>query len=178
MRSKGADSRPARLRTFFRQGLDQTGDGRISSAGLQAMAHNVCWPLELTPEREARVYAAFETWWQHLRTGMDADDNGQVTCEEFVTAMLTGIDTGPAYLEQVIRIAPTGRTGSGNAASAFGPRTGTPALSLRMAQDRRPDPRQPRRLLPTHQRRSPGHQVTLDSPSTPTTTALSRAARR
>ncbi len=32
---------------------------------------------------------------------MDADNDGQVTCEEFVTAMLTGIDAGPGYLEQV-----------------------------------------------------------------------------
>ncbi|MFE3547492.1 oxygenase MpaB family protein [Streptomyces kronopolitis] len=104
-RRRGADSRPARLRTFFHQVLDQTGDGRISSADLQAMAHNVCWPLELTPEREARVYAAFETWWQHLRAGMDADGDGQVSCEEFVTAMLTGIDAGPGYLEQGVLVA-------------------------------------------------------------------------
>ncbi|MGW6832149.1 oxygenase MpaB family protein [Streptomyces sp. NPDC054949] len=104
-RRKGADSRPARLRTFFRQVLDQTGDGRITSVDLQAMAHNVCWPLELTPEREAPVYAAFETWWQQLRSGMDADEDGQVTCEEFVIAMLTGIDTEPSYLEQGLQVA-------------------------------------------------------------------------
>ncbi|MFF3742763.1 oxygenase MpaB family protein [Streptomyces kronopolitis] len=104
-RRKGADSRPARLRTFFHQVLDQTGDGRINSADLQAMAHNVCWPLELAPEREARVYAAFETWWQHLRAGMDADGDGQVSCEEFVTAMLTGIDAGPGYLERGLLVA-------------------------------------------------------------------------
>lgn len=104
-RRKGGDSRPARLRTFFRQVLDQTGDGRIGSADLQAMAHNVCWPLELDPEREGNVYAAFETWWQHLRAGMDADGDGHVTCEEFVTAMLAGIDTSPAYLEQGLHVA-------------------------------------------------------------------------
>ncbi|WP_329439236.1 oxygenase MpaB family protein [Streptomyces sp. NBC_01426] len=104
-RRKGADSRPARLRTFFRQVLDQTGDGRITSADLQAMAHNVCWPLELAPEREAPVYAAFETWWQQLRSGTDADGDGQVTCEEFVTAMLTGIETEPSYLEQGLHVA-------------------------------------------------------------------------
>ncbi|MCX4804319.1 oxygenase MpaB family protein [Streptomyces sp. NBC_01214] len=104
-RRKDADSRPVRLRTFFHQVLDQTGDGRISSADLQAMAHNVCWPLELAAEREAPVYAAFETWWQQLRTGMDADGDGQVTCEEFITAMLTGIDSGPAYLEQGLHVA-------------------------------------------------------------------------
>ncbi|SER13404.1 Uncharacterized conserved protein, DUF2236 family [Streptomyces sp. yr375] len=104
-RRKDVDSRPARLRTFFRQVLDQTGDGRIGSADLQAMAHNVCWPLELPAEREAPVYAAFETWWQQLRTGMDADEDGQVTCEEFVTAVLAGIDAGPAYLEEGLHVA-------------------------------------------------------------------------
>ncbi|MEV6566705.1 oxygenase MpaB family protein [Streptomyces kronopolitis] len=104
-RRRGADSRPARLRTFFHQVLDQTGDGRVGSADLQAMAHNVCWPLELGPEREARVYAAFETWWQHLRKGMDADGDGEVNCEEFVTAMLAGIDAGPGYLEQGLHVA-------------------------------------------------------------------------
>ncbi|MFD7788635.1 oxygenase MpaB family protein [Streptomyces nojiriensis] len=104
-RRKGADSRPARLRTFFHQVLDQTGDGRIGPADLQAMAHNVCWPLELSAEREAPVYAAFESWWQQLRTGMDTDEDGQVTCEEFVTAMLTGIDSGPSYLDQGLHVA-------------------------------------------------------------------------
>ncbi|MFE9534870.1 oxygenase MpaB family protein [Streptomyces sp. NPDC006691] len=104
-RRKGADSRAVRLRAFFRQVLDQTGDGRITSADLQAMAHNVCWPLELGPEREAPVYAAFETWWQQLRTSMDADADGQVSCEEFVTAMLAGIDASPVFLEQGLHVA-------------------------------------------------------------------------
>ncbi|MFB7265834.1 oxygenase MpaB family protein [Streptomyces nojiriensis] len=104
-RRKGTDSRPARLRTFFHQVLDQTGDGRIGAADLQAMAHNVCWPLELAAEREAPVYAAFESWWQQLRTGMDTDQDGQVTCEEFVTAMLTGIDSEPSYLDQGLHVA-------------------------------------------------------------------------
>ncbi|OKK21921.1 calcium-binding protein [Streptomyces sp. CB00455] len=102
---KGADSRPERLGAFFRLVLDQTGDGRIGSADLQAMAHNVCWPLELDAEDEAKVYAAFETWWQHLRTGMDADGDGYVTCEEFVTATLAGIDTRPDYLQQGLHVA-------------------------------------------------------------------------
>ncbi|MFK0175080.1 oxygenase MpaB family protein [Streptomyces xanthochromogenes] len=104
-RRKGADARPVRLRAFFSQILDQTGDGHINSADLQAMAHNVCWPLELGPEQEAQVYAAFEVWWQQLRTGMDADEDGRVSCEEFVTAVLAGIDEGPAYLEQGLHVA-------------------------------------------------------------------------
>ncbi|MFI5617864.1 oxygenase MpaB family protein [Streptomyces sp. NPDC051567] len=99
------DGRPERLRTFFRQVLDQTGDGRIGAADLQAMAHNVCWPLELAPEREAQVYAAFDTWWQQLRAAMDADHDGAVTCEEFVTAMLAGTGRDPDYLERGLHVA-------------------------------------------------------------------------
>lgn len=53
-RPRRPDARPARLEAFFRQVLDQTGDGRISAADLQAMAHNVCWQLELTPSGRPR----------------------------------------------------------------------------------------------------------------------------
>ncbi|GAA1570173.1 oxygenase MpaB family protein [Streptomyces globosus] len=99
-RPRTADSRPARLEAFFRQVLDQTGNGRVDSADLQAMVHNVCWQLELPAEREDVLYAAFETWWRHLCTGTDADGDGAVDCAEFVTAMLTGLDRDPDYLEK------------------------------------------------------------------------------
>ncbi|MEV7617498.1 oxygenase MpaB family protein [Streptomyces sp. NPDC089799] len=95
-----ADSRPERLAAFFRQVLDQTGDGRVDSADLQAMVHNVCWQLELPVEREDRLYAAFETWWKQLCAAMDADGDGSVECTEFVSAMLAGIDGDPGYLER------------------------------------------------------------------------------
>ncbi|MGW2678083.1 oxygenase MpaB family protein [Streptomyces sp. NPDC001436] len=96
----GGDSRPARLEAFFRQVLDQTGNGRVDSADLQAMVHTVCWRLELPAEREDEVYAAFEGWWRQLRGAADADGDGGVDCREFVTAMLAGVDRDPAYLEQ------------------------------------------------------------------------------
>ncbi|MET8755796.1 oxygenase MpaB family protein [Streptomyces sp. NPDC004667] len=95
----GGDSRPARLEAFFRQVLDQTGNGRVDSADLQAMVHTVCWRLELPAEREDEVYAAFEGWWRQLREAADADGDGGVDCREFVSAMLAGVDRDPAYLE-------------------------------------------------------------------------------
>ncbi|MEU9027154.1 oxygenase MpaB family protein [Streptomyces sp. NPDC048383] len=98
-RPRTVDSRPARLAAFFHQVLDQTGDGRVDSADLQAMVHNVCWQLELPVEREDVLYAAFETWWQHLRAGMDADGDGAVHCAEFVSAMLAGVDGDAGYLD-------------------------------------------------------------------------------
>ncbi|MGW7098755.1 oxygenase MpaB family protein [Streptomyces sp. NPDC054838] len=102
-RPRGGDSRPARLEAFFRQVLDQTGDGKVDSADLQAMVHNVCWQLELPVEREDRLYAAFESWWEQLRAGMDADGDGAVDCAEFVSAMLKGIDGDPDYLDQGLK---------------------------------------------------------------------------
>ncbi|MFC8719622.1 oxygenase MpaB family protein [Kitasatospora sp. NPDC057198] len=99
------DNRPARIAAFYRQVMDQTGDGRLTSADFEAMAHNVCWPLELDQAGESAVYAAFDTWWRHLLTTTDADGDGGISCEEFVTAMLAGVDRDPAYLDRGLHIA-------------------------------------------------------------------------
>ncbi|MFF4368399.1 oxygenase MpaB family protein [Streptomyces sp. NPDC001594] len=96
----GVDARPARLEAFFRRVLDQTGNGRVDSADLQAMVHTMCWRLELPAEREDEVYAAFEDWWARLREAADSDGDGGVECGEFVSAMLAGVDRDPAYLEK------------------------------------------------------------------------------
>ncbi|MEU9076266.1 EF-hand domain-containing protein [Kitasatospora sp. NPDC004745] len=94
------DARGPRLDRFFREVLDQTGDGFITVHDLRAMAHNVCWQLELDDEGEARVYRAFDGWWEQLRSAMDANGDGRVSREEFVAATVAGCDRDPAYLEQ------------------------------------------------------------------------------
>ncbi len=80
--------------------LDQTGDGHLTAHDLRAMAHNVCWQLELSEEGEARVYDAFERWWEELRAGMDTDGDGRVSRAEYIAATLAGCDRDPAYLER------------------------------------------------------------------------------
>lgn len=102
-RPRVADSRRARLEAVFHQVLDQTGDGRVDSADLQAMVHNVCWQLELPAAREDVLYTAFETWWKHLCSAVDADGDGTVDCAEFVSAMLGGVDRDPAYLDHGLK---------------------------------------------------------------------------
>ncbi|MFJ9614235.1 oxygenase MpaB family protein [Streptomyces noursei] len=97
-RSGRGTTRRARVEAFFRQVLDQTGDGYLTGPDLQAMAHNVCWQLELDDERQAQVYAGFDAWWQHIRTSMDTDGDDRVSRAEFTTAMLAGIDRDPDYL--------------------------------------------------------------------------------
>ncbi|MFJ2862917.1 oxygenase MpaB family protein [Kitasatospora sp. NPDC087314] len=94
------DTREPRLDRFFREVLDQTGDGFITVHDLRAMAHNVCWQLDLDEAAEARVYEAFDGWWEQLRVAMDANGDGQVSREEFVAATVAGCDRDPAYLEQ------------------------------------------------------------------------------
>ncbi|MEV7600637.1 EF-hand domain-containing protein [Kitasatospora sp. NPDC089797] len=99
-RPQRRDARGSRVDRFFREVLDQTGDGVITVHDLRAMAHNVCWQLELDEAAEARVYAAFDGWWEQLRTAMDADGDGRVSREEFTVATLAGCDRDEAYLEQ------------------------------------------------------------------------------
>ncbi|MFI9321159.1 oxygenase MpaB family protein [Kitasatospora aureofaciens] len=94
------DARGSRVDRFFREVLDQTGDGFITVHDLRAMAHNVCWQLELDEAAEARVYRAFDGWWEQLRAAMDANGDGKVSREEFTAATLAGLDRDEAYLEQ------------------------------------------------------------------------------
>ncbi|MFF2142000.1 oxygenase MpaB family protein [Kitasatospora sp. NPDC058190] len=94
------DGRGPRVDRFFREVLDQTGDGYITVHDLRAMAHNVCWQLELDEAAETRVYEAFDGWWEQLRAVMDANGDGKVSREEFTAATLAGCDRDEAYLEQ------------------------------------------------------------------------------
>ncbi|MFJ5924460.1 oxygenase MpaB family protein [Kitasatospora sp. NPDC092948] len=104
-RTPRRDDRPARIAAFYHQVMDQTGDGRLTAADFQAMAHNICWPLERDEATEAVVYGAFDTWWRHLLSTMDANGDGEISCEEFVTAMLAGVDRDPGYLEEGLHVA-------------------------------------------------------------------------
>ncbi|MGW2377077.1 oxygenase MpaB family protein [Kitasatospora sp. NPDC001683] len=100
LRLQRGDARGSRVDRFFREVLDQTGDGFITVHDLRAMAHNVCWQLELDEDAEARLYRAFDGWWEQLRAAMDANGDGKVSREEFTAATLAGLDQDEAYLEQ------------------------------------------------------------------------------
>ncbi|MER6216581.1 oxygenase MpaB family protein [Streptomyces sp. NPDC001674] len=98
VRGPDRDTRADRLGRFFSQVLDQTGDGRIDAPDLQAMARALCWQLELTADQEDKVYAGFTTWWEHMRSTMDADGDGSIGKDEWVTAMLRNCDADPGYV--------------------------------------------------------------------------------
>jgi Ca2+-binding EF-hand superfamily protein len=98
LRGPDRDVRADRLGRFFSQVLDQTGDGRIDVPDLQAMARSLCWQLELSQEQEDKVYAGFTGWWEHMRSTMDADGDGSISKDEWITAMLRNCDADPAYV--------------------------------------------------------------------------------
>jgi uncharacterized protein (DUF2236 family)/Ca2+-binding EF-hand superfamily protein len=92
------DLRARKLERFFTHVLDQTGDGYLTWADLEAMARATCWNLDLDDETEAQVHAGFQAWWEQLGRAADAD--GRISRAGFVAATLAGLDDDPDYLSK------------------------------------------------------------------------------
>ncbi|MCQ6551667.1 oxygenase MpaB family protein [Streptomyces sp. C10-9-1] len=82
---RGEDRRSAE--EFFRQVLDQTGDGYLDWPDLAAMARELCTRLDLDEPEETRLYDAFAAWWRELQAALDADGDGRVSAEEYAAAV-------------------------------------------------------------------------------------------
>ncbi|MFE9742673.1 oxygenase MpaB family protein [Streptomyces sp. NPDC006477] len=72
---------------FFRQVLDQTGDGHLDWPDLAAMARELSTRLDLDEPEETRLYDAFAAWWRELQAALDADGDGRVSTEEYAAAV-------------------------------------------------------------------------------------------
>ncbi|WP_236242575.1 oxygenase MpaB family protein [Streptomyces sp. CC228A] len=72
---------------FFRQVLDQTGDGHLDWPDLAAMARELSTRLDLDEPEETRLYDAFAAWWRELQAALDADGDGRVSAEEYAAAV-------------------------------------------------------------------------------------------
>ncbi len=81
---------------FFRQVLDQTGNGTLDWPDLAAMARELASRLDLDEPEEARLYQAFADWWQELQRALDTDGDGSVSAEEYA-AGAPGL-AGPALI--------------------------------------------------------------------------------
>ncbi|MFG3547575.1 oxygenase MpaB family protein [Streptomyces sp. NPDC047725] len=81
----GEGRRPAE--EFFRQVLDQTGDGHLDWPDLAAMARELSTRLDLDEPEENRLYDAFAAWWRELQAALDTDGDGRVSLAEYAAAV-------------------------------------------------------------------------------------------
>ncbi|GAA3895049.1 hypothetical protein GCM10022244_01090 [Streptomyces gulbargensis] len=72
---------------FFRQVLDQTGDGHLAWPDLAAMARELATRLDLDEPEETRLYDAFAAWWRELQAALDTDGDGRVSAAEYAAAV-------------------------------------------------------------------------------------------
>ncbi|MFE6228351.1 oxygenase MpaB family protein [Streptomyces sp. NPDC057854] len=79
-RTRGAEE-------FFRQVLDQTGDGHLDWPDLAAMARELSTRLDLDEPEETRLYDAFAAWWRELQAALDTDGDGRVSAAEYAAAV-------------------------------------------------------------------------------------------
>ncbi|MFJ2740865.1 oxygenase MpaB family protein [Streptomyces sp. NPDC087440] len=80
-----AGARPYRQETedFFRQVLDQTGNGSLDWPDLAAMARELASRLDLDEPEETRLYQAFADWWRELQAALDTDGDGSISAREY-----------------------------------------------------------------------------------------------
>ncbi len=98
---------------FFRQVLDQTGNGSLDWPDLAAMARELSSRLDLDEPEETRLYHAYADWWRELQAALDTDGDGSISAQEYAAAAPSL--AGPA----LIRVAEvlfdvTDRDGSGH----------------------------------------------------------------
>ncbi|MFJ3582879.1 oxygenase MpaB family protein [Streptomyces sp. NPDC090127] len=84
-RTRGEGQRSAE--EFFRQVLDQTGDGHLDWPDLAAMARELATRLDLDEPEETRLYDAFAAWWRELQAALDTDGDGRISPAEYAAAI-------------------------------------------------------------------------------------------
>ncbi|WP_340384621.1 oxygenase MpaB family protein [Streptomyces sp. SS7] len=72
---------------FFREVLDQTGDGYLDWPDLAAMARELSTRLDLDEPEETRLYQAHAEWWRELQQALDTDGDGRVSAQEYAAAV-------------------------------------------------------------------------------------------
>ncbi|MFJ2782922.1 MULTISPECIES: oxygenase MpaB family protein [unclassified Streptomyces] len=72
---------------FFREVLDQTGDGYLDWPDLAAMARELATRLDLDEPEETRLYQAFADWWRELQTALDTNGDGRISAGEYAGAV-------------------------------------------------------------------------------------------
>ncbi|MEU7741870.1 EF-hand domain-containing protein [Nonomuraea sp. NPDC049158] len=93
----------ANLRAMFAV-IDANGSGYIEAADFEHFADQVCATLALDPDTpaHAKLRAAYRAWWEQIRRA-DTDEDGRVSCEEYVALVQTGVAEDPHYYDNGLR---------------------------------------------------------------------------
>ncbi|MFJ9523631.1 oxygenase MpaB family protein [Kitasatospora sp. NPDC101801] len=97
---------------FFRQVLDQTGNGSLDWPDLAAMARELSSRLNLDEPQETRLYQAFADWWHELQAALDTDGDGSISAQEYAAG--APAMAGPALIRVAeVLFEATDRDGNG-----------------------------------------------------------------
>ncbi|MDQ6947728.1 MAG: EF-hand domain-containing protein [Actinomycetota bacterium] len=86
--------------------LDATADGFLDRDDFTQRANQMC--AALAPDERSQhhqdLQRAYRQAWEQLRIRADADDDGRLTREEYVTAVEKGILQDPQYIEDAVLV--------------------------------------------------------------------------
>ncbi|MDQ1031676.1 hypothetical protein QF035_009258 [Streptomyces umbrinus] len=85
--------------------LDVTRDGVVGADDFQITAQRMrSLRPNIDPQVLAEIEETFTAWWETIRDAADADGDGQITREEFVTASARGLEKDPAYVDKMVKV--------------------------------------------------------------------------
>lgn len=85
--------------------LDTIGNGVIEADDFTTMAQRMrAVNPAMDQQTQAEIDQAFAEWWETFRTATDTDADGQITRDEFLTAVERGIDNDPRWIERMVNV--------------------------------------------------------------------------
>jgi Ca2+-binding EF-hand superfamily protein len=93
----------ANLKAMFAV-IDANGSGYIEAADFERFADWMCAALALEPgtPSHTRLRGAYRAWWDQIRRA-DTDEDGRVSCDEYVALVQAGVAEDPHYFDNGLR---------------------------------------------------------------------------
>ncbi|MEV1248801.1 EF-hand domain-containing protein [Nonomuraea sp. NPDC052129] len=93
----------ANLRAAFAV-IDVNGSGYLEAADFERLGDRMCAALAPDPDTpsHAKLRAAYRVWWEQIRRA-DTDEDGRVSCDEYVALVQAGAAEDPHYYDNGLR---------------------------------------------------------------------------